>query len=429
MASSRTPRPAKPANVLLDRDGQPRVADFGLGSARTRPDGQMSVTGQVVGTPSLHAPRAGHRVGRRRPGRRRLRPRRATSTHLLTGRPPFHAATPVETLRQVRGTGAGRLPAAWLNAALDRDLETICLCCLHKKEPAPAAHPGGQAALAEDLGRFQRRGESIRGTGPSAASSCPCGGAGGGRRPHEWQALLASPSSRSWTVGLATVSTAVGRGRLLQRRRSRGKDAGRGPLACPRPNALPRRRGKKTRDEDRARVQAQPAPPWPAARTRPGSVPARGSIPAASFLQGWRVELVPDEADDLHASRSARCLGRGPTNCAHAGWSSSHPNNVKAADLSARVAGRRVATASGDIVQVWDAITGQPIGPPLHSTPLRVHAVAASSPDGRLLLTGCDDHSVAPVAANGDRPARGQSTGPREPGSNTSPSARRGKWL
>ena len=68
----------------------------------------------------------------------------------LTGRPPFRAATPLDTLLQV--VSDEPVPPRRLQPKTPRDLETVCLKCLRKE---PGKRYAGAAELAEDLRRFQ----------------------------------------------------------------------------------------------------------------------------------------------------------------------------------------------------------------------------------------------------------------------------------
>jgi tetratricopeptide (TPR) repeat protein len=141
-------RDLKPANVLIDGRGHPYVTDFGL-AKRFGGEGDLSLSGSIVGTPSYMAPEQAAGRASRLTVATDVYGLGAILYECLTGRPPFHGGNVLETLRQLQHQDPA--PPSRLRPGVPRDLDVICLKCLEKD---PARRYGSAAELAADLNRF-----------------------------------------------------------------------------------------------------------------------------------------------------------------------------------------------------------------------------------------------------------------------------------
>jgi serine/threonine protein kinase len=144
-------RDLKPSNILFDRDGTPKISDFGLAKqiGERQADADVTMEGEIVGTPAYMAPeQAGGEIGSIGPASD-IHALGAILYELLAGRRAFGGGTLAETLMQVREYGP-EPPGRW-RPGLPRRLDAICLKCLEKK---PERRYSTAAALADDLERF-----------------------------------------------------------------------------------------------------------------------------------------------------------------------------------------------------------------------------------------------------------------------------------
>jgi serine/threonine protein kinase len=144
-------RDLKPANILVDADGTPFVADFGLAKVLEPAGDAVSITqsNAGVGTPHYAAPEQSSGTGGPLTPAVDVYSLGAILYELLCGRPPFSGATAYTVLRK-----AAEGPAPLLRTVdpkIPADLETICDRCL---QPDPRLRYPTAAALADDLQRW-----------------------------------------------------------------------------------------------------------------------------------------------------------------------------------------------------------------------------------------------------------------------------------
>jgi TolB-like protein/Tfp pilus assembly protein PilF/predicted Ser/Thr protein kinase len=183
-------RDIKPGNILLDRNGEPHLTDFGL--ARLL-DTQSSVTRtiDVLGTPSYMAPEQAAGETTKLSKATDVYGLGAVLYQLLTGQPPFAGGTTYETIRLLRDTDPR--PPRLLNPKLGREVSTICLKCLEKD---PKRRYSSALALAEDLEHWLKH-EPIQ-----AKRS--------GFFTHAWKSVRRKPAIAALIAALVALAAALG---------------------------------------------------------------------------------------------------------------------------------------------------------------------------------------------------------------------------
>lgn len=147
-------RDVKPANILLNQERQPYVADFGL-AKRIDANETISNDGQVVGTAKYMSPEQASGNTRQTDARSDLYALGVIMFEMLTSEVPFRGN--VRAILDQKANLDPPTPRA-LNPSLAKDLETICLKCLERE---PLKRYSTMLELAEELERFTT-GEPIR---------------------------------------------------------------------------------------------------------------------------------------------------------------------------------------------------------------------------------------------------------------------------
>jgi WD40 repeat protein len=330
-----------------------KITDFGL--AKILDATGTTQSGSVMGTPSYMPPEQAVGASREVGPSADIYALGAILYELLTGRPPFKAATSQATLLQVLSEEP--VPPRRLQPQTPRDLETICLKCLQKP---PGKRYSSAKELADDLGRFLR-GEVIR--------ARPTGWR---ERTVKWARRRPAVAALLAVVALALVGFVVA-GLLVNRQLTQERDY-----------ALEQERTARQALEREAQQSYELRVALADREIREGR-----TLRAFDLLRDCPVSRRGWEWHYLHG------LTVGSPRFSLFG----HLYGIN--DLAFRPDGQQVATVGGDgFIKRWDAATGQ------HLQSWKGHDGSvnsvAFSPDGRwLFTTGRDEKARLWDAATG----------------------------
>jgi tRNA A-37 threonylcarbamoyl transferase component Bud32 len=392
-------RDLKPGNILLSAlaagsrldECVPYITDFGL-AKRIKGDSGLTQSGAIVGTPSYMAPEQA-RADKVLTTAVDVYALGAILYELLTGRPPFRAESPLDTILQV----VEKEPEApsRLQPRVPRDLETICLKCLCKE---PGKRYASAQELAEDLRRFQA-GEPIEARPVStlerAAKWARRNAVVAALTAGVFVVLVAGAAISLWFAGQATDEANAAR-------QAEG-DARNAKTDADREAAAARKAEGEAKQRETAEALAKGKAKDETARAEREKTRAEINLNKAEWsVYAGKLLLFQAAFNEYNLPEAFRHLEECQWNLR--GWEHAHLRQrfdsskltlLGHTDIVYSVAfspdGKRILTGCWDnTAKVWDTETGTEIlalkGNPLH----RVLSVAFS-PDGKRILTGSTD--------------------------------------
>jgi serine/threonine protein kinase len=181
-------RDIKPENILIGKDGEPYVTDFGLAKV-LRTDSSLSRTGAIMGTPVFMSPEQAEGRTSQVDSRSDIYSLGATLYTLVTGHLPFEGDDMTTILEKV--SLEDPTPASKVNPDIEKELEAIIMKAMAKAKMDRYSSAG---EFADDLQRYRERGE-VR-----------------ARKPRRWKTWIRRMRHRgNWTAA-ATLLAIIGAG-------------------------------------------------------------------------------------------------------------------------------------------------------------------------------------------------------------------------